>query len=123
MRSTVDDGDESHEHGARERETNLFFFLRARDVARPRFARRASGGRRHDSTRARIFVVDAPRARETSRSFIVGNRWTRVWEGGGTRACDFYASRVARGRVDARARTTGRERTSERMETDCWLVF
>ena len=99
------------------------FFLRARRVARPRFARRASGGRRHDSTRARIFVVDAPRARETSRSFIVGNRWTRVWEGGRTRACDFYASRVARGRVDARARTTGRERTSERMETDCWLVF
>ena len=70
-----------------------------------------------------IFVVDAPCARETSRSFIVWNRWTRVWEGGGTRACDFYASRVARGRVDARARTTGRERTSERMETDCWLVF
>ena len=107
----------------RARERRIYFFLRARRVARPRFARRASGGRRHDSTRARIFVVDAPRARETSRSFIVGNRWTRVWEGGGTRACDFYASRVARGRVDARARTTGRERTSERMETDCWLVF
>ncbi len=102
---------------ARERRIYLFF-LRARRVARPRFARRASGGRRHDSTRARIFVVDAPRARETSRSFIVGNRWTRAWEGGRTRARDFYASRVARGRVDARARTTGRERTSEREDGD-----
>jgi len=101
----------------------MYFFLRARRVARPRFAVRASGGRRHDSTRARIFVVDARRARETSRSFIVGTRWTRAWEGGRTRARDFYASRVARGRIDARARTTGRERTSERMETDCWLVF
>ena len=108
----------------RARERRIYFFFFERVASRDRGSRVARrGGRRHDSTRARIFVVDAPRARETSRSFIVGNRWTRVWEGGRTRACDFYASRVARGRVDARARTTGRERTSERMETDCWLVF
>ena len=120
MRSTVDDGDESHEHGARARETNLFIFFErvaSRDRG-SRFARR--GG--VDTIRLARGSSSSMR-RETSRSFIVGNRWTRVWEGGRTRACDFYASRVARGRVDARARTTGRERTSERMETDCWLVF